>query len=267
MQLPGGVWREESLRRDFAFGQINGHLELALAETSGVCPDLPGQVSCALHAALAQLGGQKPNLSQIDDLSVGDRQFLMSRLACHLGLGEVWLSAECGHCQSHFDFPVDYCAIPVKQAGAGYPFAELELSMGRARLRVPTGTDQRAVLGYGDDQEARHALVLRCLEPSRHAAPLTSVSEEDVAKVDQVLEAMAPELATQASAHCPECEGANVLAIDPYACLGRVSSNLFVEIHQLAVHYHWSEAEILGLPRWRRKKYLSLIDRARGMSN
>ncbi|MCK7500249.1 MAG: hypothetical protein MZW92_65580 [Comamonadaceae bacterium] len=37
-------------------------------------------------------------------------------------------------------------------------------------------------------------------------------------------------------------------------------------VHRLAWHYHWSEAEILALPRGRRAHYLALIDAARGMS-
>lgn len=268
MLLPGGVWRDGHLHRDFAFLDLNGHVELALVEAVGVCNDLPGQVSHALHTALAHLAGQKPNVSQVDDLSVGDRQFLMSRLACHLGSGELWLSAMCGHCQSQFDFPLNYAAIPVKLAGKSYPLVDLALSVGRVRLRVPTGADQRALLVYDDDLEARQALVARCLETCQHEEnSIGMLNEQDLAVVDQALEAMAPELATQASANCPECSGANVMPIDPYVCLGLVNGNLFAEIHQLAVHYHWSEAEILGLPRWRRKKYLTLIDRARGMLN
>jgi len=37
-------------------------------------------------------------------------------------------------------------------------------------------------------------------------------------------------------------------------------------VHTLAWYYHWSEAEILALPRARRQLYLSRIDRARGMT-
>ena len=31
------------------------------------------------------------------------------------------------------------------------------------------------------------------------------------------------------------------------------------EIHVLALHYHWSEAEILGLPSPKRQRYLALL--------
>ena len=65
---------------------------------------------------------------------------------------------------------------------------------------------------------------------------------------------------------CPECGADNRVSIDPYFCLGRVSQDLFGDIHRLASHYHWSEAEILAMPRWRRQRYLALIDRSRGMT-
>ena len=40
---------------------------------------------------------------------------------------------------------------------------------------------------------------------------------------------------------------------------------LFREVHSLAFYYHWTEAEILGLARERRRMYLSLLsDAVRG---
>ena len=46
----------------------------------------------------------------------------------------------------------------------------------------------------------------------------------------------------------------------------RSPASLLADVHRLAWHYHWSEAEILALPRGRRAHYLALIDAARGMS-
>lgn len=34
---------------------------------------------------------------------------------------------------------------------------------------------------------------------------------------------------------------------------------LYQEVHHLALHYHWSEAEILRLPRGKRQRYLGLL--------
>ena len=261
MKLPGGVWREGCLHRDVVFRSVDGHLEMALAEAAGALHDIPSRVSEALQAAVAEVGSQVPDRELVDALSVGDRQFLMSRLASHLGLESVWLSATCGYCHGQFDFPLDYGAIPVKPAGEGYPFAEVLLAMGQVQVRVPTGADQRAILSWPDEQRAKVELARRCI-----VGESSALTDDDIACIETALEAVAPELSTHVAAPCPECGGDNLLEIDPYYCLGRVGNELFVEIHHLAAHYHWSESEILNLPRWRRKKYLRLIDRARGMT-
>jgi hypothetical protein len=36
---------------------------------------------------------------------------------------------------------------------------------------------------------------------------------------------------------------------------------LYQEVHHLALHYHWSEADILRLPRSKRLRYLGLLVR------
>jgi hypothetical protein len=49
------------------------------------------------------------------------------------------------------------------------------------------------------------------------------------------------------------------------------ADRLLDEVHAIAWHYHWSESEILDLPRARRRRYLDLIasslgTRARGVA-
>jgi hypothetical protein len=39
------------------------------------------------------------------------------------------------------------------------------------------------------------------------------------------------------------------------------SARLEAEVHCLAFHYHWPEADILALPRPRRWRYLELVRR------
>ena len=65
------------------------------------------------------------------------------------------------------------------------------------------------------------------------------------------------------SAACPRCRRLIDIRIVPIELLARElelgSSRLLAEVHSLAFHYGWSEAEILGLPRHRRWQYLGLI--------
>jgi hypothetical protein len=134
----------------------------------------------------------------------------------------------------------------------------VETAQSRLRLRVPTGADQEAVADLPDDEAVR-VLFERCL--------LAGAAEEDddFAAAEEAIEEMAPEVALAALAACPACRASNEIVIDPYLVLATQAEDLFVEVHRLASSYHWSEAEILALPRARRQLYLRLIDQARGL--
>ena len=90
-------------------------------------------------------------------------------------------------------------------------------------------------------------------------------SDQEFERIEQAVEAMAPEVTTEALVDCPGCGVANRVRVDPYLCLQLVGKHIFEQVHTLAVAYHWSEGEILALPRGRRQHYLKLIDRGRGM--
>ncbi|MCP4657399.1 MAG: hypothetical protein GY856_18495 [bacterium] len=273
MLLPGGLWHDGERRRSFAFKPLTGAVELAIAESGEGDRDLPLRVSLVLAAALAELGGQRPTPQLAGQLPVADRQFLVRLLAAHLGRGGVWLTVPCHHCAEPFDFFVEQSALPVKEAGEGFPFAGAEISAGRCHLRIPTGADQQAVAGLEDDADAVETLARRCLtaidDDGDHGSGASlgdlTLSRGDLAAINAALEAVAPEVALQVQPVCPECGQANEVAVDPYLCLSDGGDELFAEIFHMATTYHWSEPEILALPRHRRQRYLKLADQARGM--
>ena len=270
MELPGGIRVGGELRRDFAFKPVTGAMELMLAECGSGPDALANRVTTALATALATMGGEPPDHDAVHGLSINDRQFLMRQLAAHVGVDDVWLTAKCRACSEPFDIFVRQSELPVKAAGSDYPFTECETAQGTLRLRVPTGRDQEALDGM-DDEVAERALAQRLLTPRegsdvRRPEDL-ELSDVDLARIEQAVETMAPEVATEAAAHCPHCGESNRVNVDPYLCLQMTSQNLFSEIHNLSVNYHWSEADILALPRERRRVYLQLIDRSRGLKN
>ena len=274
MRLPGGILRDGALRRDFAFRPLTGAVELALAEVAGADSPMPVRVTAALAATLEHVGGEAAVPAAVADLSIGDRQFLMGRLAVGLGLAKRWLTARCGGCGERFDFSVYHSALPVKEAGEGYPFATVETSLGLCRFRVPTGADQEIVAGL-DDEEALRCLVGRCLvafpghvENGRsHRDMVGAFTPGDVARIEAALETVSPEVAESAQAACPVCGATHGVDVDPYRVLfHQTGVGLLQEIHVLASTYHWGEAEILAMPLDRRRHYLDLIDRARGMA-
>lgn len=269
MELPGGIKIDGVLKRSFRFKPVTGSFEIMLGESGRGAGSLPARITAVLSAALAEIGDTAATVSHVRNLSVGDRQFLMVQLAAQIDDQDVWLTAECTKCRELFDVPLKYAALPVKPAGEEFPETTVETGLGSLRLRVPTGADQEAIAAVADDTAALPILLQRLLsttDPSR-ALDVTQLSDNDLAAIEARLEAMAPEIAARLKTYCPGCEAENQLPISPYAALQRPAGDLYTEIHRLANTYHWSERDILDLPRTRRQIYLQLIDQSRGIQN
>jgi len=62
---------------------------------------------------------------------------------------------------------------------------------------------------------------------------------------------------------CPVCGHAFSTVFDTatflFQELARRAGNLYREVHLLAFHYHWSEAEIMGMTAAKRHRYLDLL--------
>ncbi len=262
MQLPGGLVEDGARRRDWAFRPLSGALELALAEAGENAASTPQAVTRALSLALDQLAGAAASPARVAGLCVADRQFLMRELERHLGHAGGWFQADCGQCGARFDFHLDYADLPVQDAADGYPQAQVDIDGRPLRFRLPTGADQEILAGLPPAQAGTWLLRQLASEPEA----LGGLDPAQTAAVDAALEAMAPAIVLGVQAACPACGRANDVELDPYRALARRSDELLHEVHHLAAHYHWSEAEILGLPRQRRQRYLQMIDRARGLA-
>jgi hypothetical protein len=271
MELPGGFLIGGVFRRSFRFKPVTGALELALSESGWSARNHPARVTAVLCAALDSLGDENAVGSDlVRNLSVGDRQFLMRRLAAHIDDRLFWLTVRCAVCGEKIDVPVRHSDLPVKPAGEKYPETTVETRIGALRVRVPTGADQEAIADIEDDDAALRVLLARITsaqdwDRGGRGLDVSSLSREDLAAIESTVEAMAPEVAAHVLTGCPYCDRENLVPISPYGCLEKSVGELFSEIHQLAFCYHWSEREILSLPRSRRQVYLDLIDWSRGM--
>lgn len=83
-------------------------------------------------------------------------------------------------------------------------------------------------------------LLRRCLTRDEAAsdAGTGDLGAADVATLDAVLEAAAPEIGLVVLATCPYCGAEQQITVDPYLCLAQTGSELFGEIHALAMVYH-----------------------------
>ncbi|ABI57102.1 hypothetical protein ACN2MM_09520 [Alkalilimnicola ehrlichii MLHE-1] len=260
-RLPGGLLEAGERRRDFRFKPVDGALEMALLEAARTAPSTPAAVTAVLATALEALAGGPASTERVRRLCVADRQHLMRALAVHFGERHAWMSARCAGCGEAFDFQLDLACLPTDPAGPTFPEVAVDWQGRNWRFRLPNGADQESLAEAGDVE----ALLQRCLlAPS--GADVAELGEAGHEAVDRAMDAVSPGVVSQAQAPCPHCEHDNRVVLNPYSLLGRAPDSLLAQVHNLATHYHWSEREILDLPRERREAYLRLIDRARGMT-
>lgn len=119
-------------------------------------------------------------------------------------------------------------------------------------FRLPSCGDVAAVSanpgGYRE-------LVQRCVKPE-------GMEEAARLRLEEAMEAMAPSLYTELEGECPECGQAVSVPFDPQVYVLRElrsrAMSIYEEIDLLAARYHWTEQEILAMPRVRRSRYAEL---------
>jgi len=228
-------------------------------------PRVPSAVAVThlLSACLLCLDDQPAHRDQVSRLLIGDRDYLMLHLR-RLTLGETIRAVlTCQVCSAKMDVDFQAADVPVEyrpQTAASYTL-DLVTGAGPDRtvhFRLPNGADQEAVLGLAGEQ-AVEALLARCLLNEGGVALVSS--EQNM--VIEAMEKLAPQLELELELVCPECSHAFMVLFDTTLFfLSEMSTNvrqLVREVNHLAFHYHWSEAEILSLTRWRRHMYLSLL--------
>jgi hypothetical protein len=130
--------------------------------------------------------------------------------------------------------------------------------------RLPTGEDQRAwqkhTRTHGSIDEAWLANQLVQHNGDWPPSPLPETWLEPLSRA---LKAADPLTALTIDTQCPFCGKSLCVEIDLELLLveGLRSQQrqLFEQVHRLASRYHWSEADIVAMPSWRRQRYLSRL--------
>jgi hypothetical protein len=259
--LPGGIGEGPRRERGFAFHALTGELEMNIEERLRATVPAPVKLTGVLREALAQLGGAAPDEAAVAALSVGDRAFLLRELLLLFGHRDHWQSVVCPACARPFDVHVPLAELPVREATTDFPVVKVQTSRGARRFRTPTGADQAALADVADDGEALRRLLARCEVPEGAGEPPTP---EDVALIDASMAASFPQVVQRAGTACPECGATAEVDIDLLRILANARMDVVDDVFVLASALGWSEKQILKLPRWRRLRYVSLAERARG---
>lgn len=268
--LPRGLFDSEGGRhRDAVLTPVTGHVEAGLAEARELDP---ASVSRLLAGAIARIGGYEPILpAHAAALSRGDRELVLLHLRRALFGDRLALVVACPNpgCRQEADLALTIAQLcPAADRAADETFA-VDTPAGTATLREPTGGDDDAVHGL-DRDTASAALWSRLVVDLAGHGPITAAqwTELDLPTRHALALALAdahsgPTLAFVAP--CPSCRAWMEIELDPAvllaAELGVAGDRLFAEVHTLAYFYHWSEHEILSLPRQRRWRYLELVHR------
>jgi len=271
--LPGGYWDEGgTLHRDFELAPLTGRDEELLAE-SGLA-ESASLVTAVLSRAVRRVGDVSPISEHVArQLLVADRQYLLMKLRRSTFGGIVRGSVFCPwrDCGERVSLQFQIDDLPVQEAGERAPYFTMTLSSGSdVDFRLPNGADQETVSPLVPRNEAE-ALSLLLARAIRRIGAKSSPAPDDVAalspiersEIETEMERLSPRIELDFDTSCSECGRSFVVPFNLqqffFGELRTASDLLYREIHYLAYHYHWSEREIMEMPRDKRQKYIEVL--------
>ena len=268
--------------RDAELIPLGGREEEILAQ-SDVRPSAR-LVSEVLSRCITRIGSISPITKEIAaDLLVGDRLDLLLQLRALTFGDEVEGKVLC-------PWPNCGCAIGVSfrisdirfenyaDGGPVYEMvlseeamhaSELPLGMESVAFRLPQGRDQEEISALLDVNEAQALteLLVRCVK-SIGGNPATRELIRDLSaqarrEIEERMESLSPDLELSINVTCSDCDRQFLAPFDLqtffFGELRTSADLLYREVHYLAFHYHWSEDEIMCMPRDRRRKYIEIL--------
>jgi hypothetical protein len=265
--LPGGVWRGEALCRDATVRAMTGADEEFLAACGRLLP--AERTTALLTRCMVALGERSPvSVDDVRSLTVGDREALLLWIR-RLTLGdriESVVSCPAASCGEAIDVSIsvgDLLLPPYDQPG---PWFEASVEEGgsqkRVRFRAVNGADQEeaARAAQAGVETAGDLLARRCVQG---LSGEESVTPELRQALSRLLTEVDPQAEITLHITCPACDHRFAVLLDAGSYLGSEalarSTSLFREVHLLAFHYHWSEADIFAMTPSRRRRYLDLL--------
>ncbi|SHN09056.1 hypothetical protein [Rhizobacter sp. OV335] len=225
----------------------------------------PGSATTAVLAACLSDGdGRALQHEEAWDWTLNRR--LHGLIAVRLAAGDasLELQAPCGACGEPMALPLDVASLGSEPAAPRFAWRDAQGV--EFRLRLPCGRDLRQWRDRASLSPMALARTLVEAIDDRSVEEGVPWSADALPALDDAFEAHDPLTALRLQAGCPSCGQVNDVACDLEAALlagfaGR-QAVLLDEVARLAGAFHWSEAEILALPRWRRAQYLRRIDGA-----
>lgn len=225
-----------------------------------------GQHQGAVGRALTVLSLLRPEASRDEfaRLPIGERQALLLELQERAFGGHIEGDGTCPRCGSAVEYA--FRTADVRIPGGDRPAQVLEHGGYRVAFRLVTSEDLLALAGFTDPTAARRHLAERCIVEAtqqRERVDVAALPEAVIGALSDRMEACDPQAETRLALQCPDC-GARwresfEIAEHLWGSVTRAARDLMVQVHRLALHYHWSEDQILALSPERRAYYLQLV--------
>ncbi len=281
--LPGG-WIDPAgvVHREVLLSPLTGREEALLAENHK--GEYASLVTTVLSRCVRQIGEIRPVPESLtENLLIADRDYLLLKIREATFGSQVQATVpcpwpDCGE-KTDIDFLID--DIPVTSSEEKGPIYNLVLSPGAAftqngekhrelTFRLPTGVDQSKVVPMLAQNEARALgeLLTRCLQTIGSLNIETIEDIEELSplarlEIEREMSKVAPKVELNMDINCPECARLFTLPFDLQDFFfGEMRTSrdlLYREVHYLAYHYHWSEQEIMEMPKERRRHYIDIL--------
>jgi len=224
----------------------------------------PEVAATLLRHCLREKDGTASTLADVQGWTLSDRLHGLIRVALASDIASLTASLRCRECGELLEFELGLGDF-LPQAGADVvPDFEFTPEPGhRLSVRLPTGADQLSWLARGESTADAMARALITAVDGEPPAQEWRMPEAWLAGLSDALKERDSLTALELKLQCPVCATENVAEYDLeqelLARLHHRQLRSLQDIHVLARNYHWSESEILALPRWRRRHYLNQI--------
>lgn len=206
-------------------------------------------------------------VADLASLTVGQRDAALLILR-EMTFGKILnCFAQCPQCDEDLEFTLETAQIrvsaPSQSSESEYAFAIEGFDM---MFRLPNSLDLAAIASNCNPEIAKCSLLERCLLQANHNG--FEISHQDLPPevVTQLATKMAevdPQAEMLFDLSCPACQHEWQIMFDIlsffWAEISAQAKRLLLEVHQLARHYSWREADILAMSAMRRSLYLEMI--------